>query len=80
MKFLQYIFLIKILLISTQNIQNNTLYKCNSSNSEGLKIEKDSNGLHFSFLQPLQLSSQTISKIFPSFTLITKLNKGTNSS
>ena len=38
MKFLQYIFLIKILLISTQNIQNNTLYKCNSSNSEGLKI------------------------------------------
>ena len=45
-----------------------------------LKIEKDSNGLHFSFLQPLQLSSQTISKIFPSFTLITKLNKGTNSS
>ena len=38
MTLLQYIFLIKILLISTQNIQINTKYKCNSSNTEGLKI------------------------------------------
>ena len=49
MTLLQYIIFIKILLISSsQDIQINTSFKCNSSNSEGLKIgDKVTLCIHF---------------------------------
>ena len=49
MTLLKYIILIKLLLISsTQDIEINTPYKCNSSNSEGLKIgDKVTLCIHF---------------------------------